>query len=584
MKEATMDAKDVDLVELHGQSVKRVRSLCDMHRVPSGAPEDLEKIVNSIRADRHFAMDFWALVGDLSARERGSLSDEEMLDVIVEASTGAKAAAVSADQQLRLEELRQLLAGVDIGRPADLPDAIAKPEDTLKAPGKDRHRFSKPAASVSQSAPPIVVLPERNKGGVRIGARVRLAGAADALGVRRSIGEALSRIERTSTELREQLAAIDQQLGEQISQAALTEQSGLEEVENHESAAVEIEPGLSEQQESVEKTPAPAPDPIPLRSSSLSTPRNPVASRPPAEPERRPVRPQPSKEEPEVFAPRPAHTLSQRGLATPPEDDDRPMAIPLSRYSREPEETHRGRGFAIAALLLILIAGGAFFWTRTPAGQDAVERISPIVRQQYDSFIEKLGVLKREATPRPADTSEETTPSPAPQRPPAPAPTASSPTPAVSSPAPAVSSAPTPQAPVNNPTPEPPRSAREAAAQRQRTSEAPAEPTGANLVDDAATVRVPPAVMDANLISSRVPAYPEYAKAQDIEGRVVMEVVISRTGAVDHVRVVEGDRHLRAAAEEAVLKWRYRPYLVNGRPVDVTTMLRVDFRLAGNRY
>jgi TonB family protein len=85
--------------------------------------------------------------------------------------------------------------------------------------------------------------------------------------------------------------------------------------------------------------------------------------------------------------------------------------------------------------------------------------------------------------------------------------------------------------------------------------------------------------MAANLIASRVPAYPEAAKAQDIEGPVVMEVVVAASGAVKQVHVIDGDRHLRAAAEEAVLKRRYRPYLLNGSPVEVATIVRVDFRL-----
>jgi TonB family protein len=85
--------------------------------------------------------------------------------------------------------------------------------------------------------------------------------------------------------------------------------------------------------------------------------------------------------------------------------------------------------------------------------------------------------------------------------------------------------------------------------------------------------------MAENLITSRVPAYPEAAKAQEIEGPVVMEVVVATTGAVKQVHVINGDRHLRAAAEESVLKRRYRPYLLNGTPVEVATIVRVDFRL-----
>jgi protein TonB len=42
--------------------------------------------------------------------------------------------------------------------------------------------------------------------------------------------------------------------------------------------------------------------------------------------------------------------------------------------------------------------------------------------------------------------------------------------------------------------------------------------------------------------------------------------------------VVEGDPALRNAALDAVSKWRYRPYTVNGQPVDVLTTVAVDFR------
>src|SRR5215470_14151659 len=98
--------EDMDQVERHGQAVKRVRSVCDMHRVPFGAVENLDELIASVRDNRHFAMDFWALVGDLSARERGSLSDEETLDVIVEAATGTGAEAVPPGQRAKVEELR----------------------------------------------------------------------------------------------------------------------------------------------------------------------------------------------------------------------------------------------------------------------------------------------------------------------------------------------------------------------------------------------------------------------------------------------------------------------------------------------
>ena len=48
---------------------------------------------------------------------------------------------------------------------------------------------------------------------------------------------------------------------------------------------------------------------------------------------------------------------------------------------------------------------------------------------------------------------------------------------------------------------------------------------------------------------------------------------------VGHLRVLEGNPVLRSAATEAVSKWRYRPYLVNGEPVEVVTTVSVDFIL-----
>jgi TonB family protein len=83
--------------------------------------------------------------------------------------------------------------------------------------------------------------------------------------------------------------------------------------------------------------------------------------------------------------------------------------------------------------------------------------------------------------------------------------------------------------------------------------------------------------MEANLIVSRVPAYPEAAKVSRVAGHVVMQAIISEDGSVKRVHVTEGDSRLRAAAVEAVYKWRYRPYLVDGQPTEVTTTITVDF-------
>jgi TonB family protein len=98
-----------------------------------------------------------------------------------------------------------------------------------------------------------------------------------------------------------------------------------------------------------------------------------------------------------------------------------------------------------------------------------------------------------------------------------------------------------------------------------------------NVSESDGRVVVPEAVMQANLTSSRVPVYPEAAKANHIEGLVVLQAVVNKDGAVGHLRVVQGNPALRRAAMEAASTWRYRPYLLNGKPIDVSTTISVDF-------
>ena len=84
-------------------------------------------------------------------------------------------------------------------------------------------------------------------------------------------------------------------------------------------------------------------------------------------------------------------------------------------------------------------------------------------------------------------------------------------------------------------------------------------------------------VMAANLLSGPKPSYPTLASMMHARGDVVMLAVISKKGTVKDVHVIKGHRLLRGAAKSAVRNWRYRPYRINGVPVDVSTLVRVDF-------
>jgi TonB family protein len=92
-------------------------------------------------------------------------------------------------------------------------------------------------------------------------------------------------------------------------------------------------------------------------------------------------------------------------------------------------------------------------------------------------------------------------------------------------------------------------------------------------------VNVSSGVMAANLLSGPKPSYPTLASLTHTQGNVVLQAVISKSGTVEHLRVIKGHRLLRGAAKSAVQNWRYRPYKVGGVPVEVATIVSVDFSL-----
>ena len=92
-------------------------------------------------------------------------------------------------------------------------------------------------------------------------------------------------------------------------------------------------------------------------------------------------------------------------------------------------------------------------------------------------------------------------------------------------------------------------------------------------------VNVRSGIMAANVLSAPQPSYPKLASLTRMQGAVVMQAIISREGTIEHVHVIKGHRLLRGAATNAVRNWRYRPYLVNGHPVEVATIVSVDFKL-----
>jgi protein TonB len=97
--------------------------------------------------------------------------------------------------------------------------------------------------------------------------------------------------------------------------------------------------------------------------------------------------------------------------------------------------------------------------------------------------------------------------------------------------------------------------------------------------DAQAPIRISTLVEEGLLIEKRLPIYPAIAKTAGISGTVTLEAIISKTGTIENLHVIGGPMMLRQAAEDAVRTWRYRPYLLDGQPVEVETTVNVIFTL-----
>ena len=98
-----------------------------------------------------------------------------------------------------------------------------------------------------------------------------------------------------------------------------------------------------------------------------------------------------------------------------------------------------------------------------------------------------------------------------------------------------------------------------------------------------AVVHHPPVsrMMEGNLVHRVQPDYPTLARQVRVQGKVVLRAMISREGAIENLQVLSGHPMLIRAAVDAVRQWRYRPYVLNGEPVEVETEVTVNFILSG---
>ena len=94
-------------------------------------------------------------------------------------------------------------------------------------------------------------------------------------------------------------------------------------------------------------------------------------------------------------------------------------------------------------------------------------------------------------------------------------------------------------------------------------------------------VRVSQGVTQGLLIRKVQPNYPPLARQARIQGSVLLQAEISKEGSIENLHLISGHPMLAPAAIEAVKQWKYKPYILNGEPVEVETQITVNFTLSG---
>jgi len=93
-----------------------------------------------------------------------------------------------------------------------------------------------------------------------------------------------------------------------------------------------------------------------------------------------------------------------------------------------------------------------------------------------------------------------------------------------------------------------------------------------------ATPKISQGVTQGLLIKRVQPKYPPAALSIHSQGAVQIAATITREGNVTNLKVLSGDPVLSRAALEAVRQWRYKPYYLDGQPVEIETQITVNFK------
>lgn len=92
-------------------------------------------------------------------------------------------------------------------------------------------------------------------------------------------------------------------------------------------------------------------------------------------------------------------------------------------------------------------------------------------------------------------------------------------------------------------------------------------------------IRVSQGVLEGSILHKVDPQYPQEAKDNRVQGDVVLRILIDKQGNVIKAKPMSGTPSLTGAAVDAMMQWKFKPYLLNGEPVQVESVFTIRFRL-----
>ncbi len=102
--------------------------------------------------------------------------------------------------------------------------------------------------------------------------------------------------------------------------------------------------------------------------------------------------------------------------------------------------------------------------------------------------------------------------------------------------------------------------------------------TSASTKPSLARVRISQGVSAGLLIKRVEPKYPRNALTTHTQGTVLVEATVDKEGRVVNPKVLSGSPLLAPAVLEAVRQWRYKPYYLDGDPVEIQTQITINFK------